>query len=92
MSLFHRAKAVSDWYEAAIVLFRRRIEGDTTIFTIVAVRVVRGNSIADFKTERFEIPSLGNYVVAFFAGSYDQTGGTVFGNTMTVGEVSVSTP
>jgi hypothetical protein len=68
----------------------------------VEVHVVRGKSIAEFKTESFTIPADGTYFVAFYAGSYDassggpgrelQQGGNAIGASMEVGEVSVSSP
>ena len=90
-SLFYRAPAGVDWYEAAIILYEGTPPATLT-HVIADVRVVRGESIANFKTEYFEIDATGNYFVAFFAGSYDRTGGRILGATMTVGEVSVSTP
>jgi len=101
-SLFYRAEGVGDdWYEAAIVLY----EGtppSTTAHTIADARVVRGESMPDFKQETFEIKETGNYFVEFYIGSYDRTGDGILGKRfrgvvtfaafMQVGEVSVSTP
>jgi hypothetical protein len=111
MSLFYRAEGatynyetqqgiVEDiiYYESAIVLYGGTPPA-TPVHAISDVHVVRGESIANFKTETFEIPSDGIYFVAFYSGSYDRTGAGVaeFGipdieASMYVGEVSVSTP
>jgi hypothetical protein len=79
----YKATGGGDWYEAAIVLY----EGTppATINTrIVDARVVRGASIAAFKTESFIIPADGTYFLGFFTASYDASGGGALGANMQV--------
>lgn len=91
VSYSYRAERGYDWYEAAIVLYKGA--PPATIDSVIAdVRVVRGRRIANFKMDNFTISETGNYFVAFYAGSYDETGFRVLGASMEVGEVSVFTP
>lgn len=91
MSLFYRAKGGRNWYEAAIVLYIGTPPA-TTDHPIADVHVVRGEIIADFKTESFTIQNDGHYFMAFYAGSYNQNGGeNDIEASMTIGEVSIST-
>jgi len=83
-SYTYRAIGGSDWYEAAIVLFRGTPPARIGESVAVEVRVVRGESIGEFITESFQIPSAGNYFLAFFTGSYDRTGGGALGASMEV--------
>ena len=93
MSLFYRAEGVGDnsWYEAAIVLYK---EGPDDTLMIVDVHVVRGHSIANFKTESFTIEEGGggDHIVGFYAGSYDRNGDGSIGASLTVGEVMIPAP
>ena len=108
MSLFYRAEGATVYqeteqgivesllyYESAIVLYEGAPPA-TNEHTIAAVHVVRGFTIAEFKTKAFEIEENGTYFVAFYSGSYDQSSGDQVGAdiraSMVVGEVSVSTP
>ena len=79
------------YYESAIVLYQGTPPA-TNQHTIAAVNVVRGFTIAEFKTETFEIAENGTYFVAFYSGSYNQPGVGYVEASMVVGEVSVSTP
>jgi hypothetical protein len=51
---------------------------------IVDARVVRGQSILDFKTETFTIPADGTYFLGFFTASYDRSAGGALGANMQV--------
>jgi hypothetical protein len=79
----------SDWYKAAIVLYQGTAPA-TAGSTIVDAHVIRGQSIAQYKTESFTIPSDGTYFVAFFLASYDLSGLTALGASMEVTGFSVS--
>ena len=103
MSLFYRAVGVNAWYESAIVLYEGMPAATATPttptpatlvdHTIAAVHVVRGEIIADFKTESFTIQKDGHYFVAFYSGSYDRNGeGGDIQASVTIDKVSVSTP
>ena len=94
--LFYRANGLGNnsWYEAAIVLYKGTPPAAGTLpatwtLGIADVRVVRGESIADLKTESFEVPANGDYFVAFYAGSYKRRGNSNFGASLTVSEVRV---
>ena len=78
-----------DWYEAAIVLYQGTPPA-TAGSTIVDAHVVRGQNIAQYKTESFTIPANGTYFVGFLLASYDQTGGTLLGADMQVTGFSVT--
>ena len=86
-----RAGMAGDWYESAIVLYIGYPPA-TPQHAIAAVHVVRGKRIFKPKAETFTIPHDDVYFVAFYAGSYDETGFRVLGASMEVGEVSVFTP
>ena len=46
----------------------------------------------DYTNDYFAILSTGNYKLGFFAGSYDQTGGTVLGATLKVKKFQATVP
>jgi len=52
--------------------------------TTLPKQVYRGNNMADFTSDYFNIPTVGNYKLGFFGGSYDYSGGTVLGATLQV--------
>jgi hypothetical protein len=79
----YKATGGGDWYEAAIVLYQG-IPPATMNTAVVDARVVRGASIAAFKTESFVIPADGTYFLGFFTASYDRTGGGALGANMQV--------
>ena len=94
--LLYRANGngVNSWYEAAIVLYKGTPPAAGTLpatgtLDIADVRVVRGESIADLKTESFEIPAKGIYFVAFYAGSYDVNGNGITAAQLEFGNVRV---
>ena len=88
--LFYRANGLGNnsWYEAAIVLYKGTPPASFDS-VIVDVLVVRGESIADLKTESFTIQANGDYFVAFYAGSYDRFGNGQLGAQFEVDEVRV---
>jgi acetamidase/formamidase len=72
-----QALAGGDWFEVSIGLY-----DDSS--NLKGCKVYRGNKMAGFTNDHFNIPSTGNYKLGFFAGSYDRTGGTVLGATLKV--------
>ena len=40
--------------------------------------------MSDFATDNFNFPASGNYKLGFFAASYDKSGGTILGATLSV--------
>jgi hypothetical protein len=79
----YKATGGGDWYEAAIVLYEGTPPASINT-NIVDARVVRGASIAAFKTESFTIPADGRYFLGFFTASYDASGGGALGANMQV--------
>ena len=64
------------------MLFKGQPPARIGVHVVDQVRVVRGESIADFKTESFNINEDGDYFMAFFTGSYDRSGGGALGAQM----------
>ena len=73
----YRAFAGGDWFEVAIGLY-------DASSSLQQCKVYRGNNMADFTSDYFNIPTVGNYKLGFFGGSYDYSGGTVLGATLQV--------
>ena len=82
----YQADAIGDWFEVAVGLYD--VDGH-----LEQCKVYRGNTMAPgWEIDYFDIPDLGNYKLGFFAGSYDQTGGTVLGATLKVRRFDMTVP
>ena len=66
-----------DWYEVAAVLYSS--PGDV----VEDVKIFRGHELL-CAADKFVIQSGGDYFLRFFAGSYDETGGTKLGATLRI--------
>ena len=76
------ARGGDDWYECALVLFKGSPPATTT--KVAGTKIIRGSTIQNTRIETFTIPSDGNYFVGFFTGSYDRSGGTALGASLTI--------
>lgn len=70
-----------DWYEIVAALYR---EDDTNFQSPVFSRCFRGDSISSPTTVRQPVSENGRFVLVFYAGSYDYSGGTVLGASINV--------
>jgi hypothetical protein len=77
----YNAQGGGDWYEAAIVLYKVSNQGTETMDR---TRLVRGRTLGDVEETFDNIEATSNYMLRFFMGSYDMSGGTILGAQMTI--------
>jgi len=86
----YEASKGSDWYEAAIVLYKtteekpRRVDLDPQVSEVLQVNVRRGNRAPMGEEVFAETVGEGRYFIGFFLGSYDATNGGRLGSQIVV--------
>lgn len=73
-----KAEGGSDWFEAAVVLYR----GEPGKGTIADRKFMRGSILSAYITDDFLISKGGEYYLGFYAATYDRTGGGALGAKM----------
>ena len=71
----------SDWYEAVTALYA---VSDTDFVDPLAAKCYRGQSFGSFEVDSLAWSTNGNFRLAFYVASYDRTGGSAMGASISV--------